>query len=330
VRPAGSLRVDGLSPGVHLFSADFADGSNLNGTVNIPEGPARVTIASPAAAPLAQLRARIQSGRVLEPNGAWDYYRAQNFAGLERASADALIGGALEELGQACVGDYVQSNATGLKRAMLQRAVDAFDRLQTLRPSDPSIDLRKLFCRGRLQIAENRFAEAVVTLEETRKRDPRFACAYNALGVAFQRINRMRESRQAFEAAAKLTPEWGLPPFQIAQQLITAGDLGKAIPYLEKAVSFNPQSVTNRWNLVRVLRLNGNASRAEREALELVRLDPNYPPSYLELGLVYETQGSPAKAVEAYDSYVLLAPNYADTAAVRTRATQLRTGRVAR
>ena len=64
--------------------------------------------------------------------------------------------------------------------------------------------------------------------------------------------------------------------------------------------------------------------RAEREGVELVRLDPNYPPSYLELGQIYEMQGNLAKAAESYDTYVQLAPNYADTAAVRTRATQLR------
>jgi uncharacterized caspase-like protein/tetratricopeptide (TPR) repeat protein len=324
IRPAGTLRVDGLAPGVHLISADFSDGSNLNGTVNLPAGPAKVTIASPAAAPLAQLRSRIQAGRVLEPAGAWEFYRSQTFAGLDRAAAAAAIGSALEELGQACVGDYVQSTATGLKRVMLQRAVDAFERLQLLRPEDRSIALRKQFCQGRVQIAEGRFAEAVVTLEATLKIDPRFACAYNALGVALQRINKMRESRQAFEAAAKLTPEWGLPPFQIAQQLVTAGDPGKAIPYFEKAVAFHPRSVINRWNLVRVLRLAGKASQAEREGAELLRLDPNYAPSYLELGQVYEIQGNATKAAEAYDTYVLLAPNFADTAAVRARANQIR------
>src|SRR5262249_6751984 len=151
--------------------------------------------------------------------GAWDYYRNQTFPVADRAAATALIGGALEELGQACVGDYVQSTATGLKRAMLSRAVDAFERLQTLRPGDGSVEVRKQFCRGRLLIAENRFGEAVSTLEGVVKLDPRFACAYNALGVALGRVNRPKESRLAFETAAKLTPEWGLPPFQIAAQL---------------------------------------------------------------------------------------------------------------
>ena len=131
IRSAGTLRVDALAPGLHIFSADFPNGSSLNGAVTLPEAPARVAIAPPAPSALAQLRARINAGRVLDPNGAWEFYRSQTFAEAERAAAGALIAGALEGAGQACVSDYVQSTATGLKRAMLERAVDAFDRLQT-------------------------------------------------------------------------------------------------------------------------------------------------------------------------------------------------------
>ncbi|HWB95238.1 MAG TPA: tetratricopeptide repeat protein [Bryobacteraceae bacterium] len=324
IRAAGALRVDGLVRGAHAFSADFPDGSSLNGTVVLPEAPSRVTIAPPAASAMAQLRARVNAGQVLGANGAWELYRTQTFAGADRFAAEALMAGVLEEYGQACVSDYVQSMATGLKRAMLQRAVEAFGRLQTMRPNEPSIEARKLFCQGRMLIEETRFAEAITVLQESLKRDPRFACAYNALGVALTRTNRPKESRQAFEAAAKLTPEWGLPLFQIAQQLVSSGDFASAVPYLERAVAYNPRSVVNRWNLAHILRLSGNAGRAEREAADLIRLNPDYPPAYLVLGQARETLGKPLAAAEAYDAYVLLAPNYAGTEEVRARATRLR------
>jgi len=324
IRPAGALRIDAVAPGPHAFSADFPDGASLEGTITLGNVPARVTIASPAASPLAQLKQRLNAGRVLEPNGAWEYYRSQNFTGAAQATATSLMGGALEELGQACVADYVQSTATNLKRAMLQRAVDAYDRLRVLRPNDASLEVRQLFCRGRLQIAESRFSEAVVTLESCLKRDPRFACAHNALGVALARINRPKESRQSFEMAAKLTPEWALPPFQIASQLVAAGELAKALPYLKQAVAYNPRSVGNRWSLVRLNRLLGHNGDAVREATALIQLDPNYAPTYAELGLAYEADRNLDKALEAYDTYVLLAPNFVDSAGVRARATRLR------
>jgi tetratricopeptide (TPR) repeat protein len=324
IRPEGMLRIDELQPGRHMVSADLPDGTTLQGSIAVGDGPARVSLAPAAASPLAQLRGRIDSGRVLEPDGAWEFYHRQTFPAEERAAASAMIGGALEELGQACVVDYVQSTSTALKRAMLQRAVDAYDRLHLLRRDDESIETRRLFCLGRLEIAENRFAEAVATLETSIKRDPGFACSYNALGVALSRMNRPADARRAFEMAARLTPEWALPPFQIASQLMAAGQTANAVPYLEKAVAFNPRALGTRWSLMHANRLLGRTAQAERQAAELVRIDPNYPPTYFELGLAYEAAGNYAKAADAYDAYVLLAPNYADSATVRARAARLR------
>ena len=118
IRPAGTLRVESLAPGPHPFSADFPNGPSLHGFVTLSELPARVSIAPPA---------QPATGPV----------------------AEAATAAALEETGQACVSDYVQSTATGLKRAMLARSLEAFERLQSLRPGDLSIETRKLFCRGR-------------------------------------------------------------------------------------------------------------------------------------------------------------------------------------
>ena len=324
IRAAGTLRIEAVAPGPHAFSADFPDGATLDGTVTLGNNPARVTIASPAASPLAQLRARIRAGQVLEPNGAWDYYRGQNFTGPAKVTATALLSGATEELGQACVNDYVQSTASGLKRELLARSVDAYARLLTLRPKDAGLQARQLFCRGRLLIAEGRFSEAVVTIENSLKLDPGFACSYNALGVALARINRGKEARQAFDRAAKLTPEWALPPFQIASQLIASGDVAKALPYLKQAVAFNPRSTGNRWSLLHAERQLGHISEAIRVGTDLLRLDPNYAPAYPELGLAYEANRDIAKALDAYDTYVLLAPNLVDSNGVKARAARLR------
>lgn len=324
IRAAGTLRVDALAPGRHALSADFLDGSTLQGTVTLGSQPARVSIAAPAPGPLKQLRTRLDAGQILETDGAWDFYRTHTFTGADRIAATTWIAGALEGLGQACVGDYVQSTANGPKRILLQRAVDAYERLKVLRPNDTGLETRQLFCRGRLQVAERRFADAAATLEASAKRDPGFACAYNALGVALAGLNRLKEARQAFETAAKLTPEWALPPFQIASQLIAAGDLANALPYLEKAVSYNPRSVGTRWSLLHLDRVLGRLAEAERQGAELIRLDPNYAPTYLELGQAYEAGRNFAKAVEAYDAYALLAPNYADSNSIRIRANRLR------
>ena len=157
-----------------------------------------------------------------------------------------------------------------------------------------------------------------------QKMDPRFACTYNALGVVYGWLERPQESRRAFETAAKLTPEWGLPVFQIASQLVTSGNLAQARPYLEKAVAYNPRSIEMRWNLLALDRRLGRLRDVEKDAAELIRMNPAYAPTYIELGRAYESSGNAQKAAESYETYIQLAPNFSDSTAVRRRAKQLR------
>ena len=56
--------------------------------------------------------------------------------------------GALEETGQDCVSDYVQSTTNALKRPMFLRAAEAFTALRTLRPSDPSLEAKAAILPG--------------------------------------------------------------------------------------------------------------------------------------------------------------------------------------
>jgi Flp pilus assembly protein TadD len=325
IRSSGELRVEVLQAGAHRLSADFPDGKSLEGSITLASTISRIQIAEPLTDNLSSLRGRIENGRILEADGAWDFYRSHTFAGSQRAIAAALMTGSLEDLGQACVQDYVQSSVAGPKQVMLRRAVDAYERLQELRPNDADLETRKLFCTGRLQIAQGHFADAAGSLQQALRRDPQFACAYNALGVALERLNRAADARAAFETAAKLTPEWALPPSQIASQMIARGELKQALPYLEKAVRSSPRSVSQHWNLLRLNRLLGRLPEVERLAGELADLNPNYAPTYLELGEAYSAARQYAKAAEAYDAYVLLAPNFADATDVRARADRART-----
>jgi uncharacterized caspase-like protein/tetratricopeptide (TPR) repeat protein len=324
LRADGTLRLEGLAAGRHSLAVEFADGETLEGTFALSAAASQMNIPKPAPTLTAALRARISAGQVLEAGGAWDLFQQRGAASGERAAAASLVAAALEEMGQACVSDYVQSTQAGLKRGMLARATEAFGKLQLLRPADKTIEPRRLFCGARLQIADGQFQAAVATLQQVLQRDPDFACAHNALGVALGRLNRPEESRRAFETAARLAPEWALPHFQIASQHIARGEHRQAQALLEKAVKLHPLSVLNRWHLMRVHRLTGRLEDVERDAAELIRLDANYAPTYLELARAREAAGTFTRAAEAYDSYLLLAPNFADSDDVRQRVQQIR------
>jgi tetratricopeptide (TPR) repeat protein len=256
---------------------------------------------------------------------SWEQFSAAAFKPAEKAGATALIVAALEDTGMECVSDYVQSTTNGLKRPMFLRAADAFTKLASLRPADPSLPAKALFCEGRAYIAANEFPQAIAALNRSLELDRDFACSYNALGVALGRTGRNAEARNAFETAAKLTPAWALPPLQIAQQLMNAGDLRGAVAHLEKAVKLNPKAMGIWWSLARVHRMLGNGQDFVRVTDAAIAADRNYAPIYAELGMFYEAARDQARAAQAYDAYLLLAPNFADSAEVRKRVQALRT-----
>ena len=307
--------------GARVLSIDLPGSEPFEQPLTLKAGSNAIDLQKSPELALLRMKASIRSGNVLGPDGVWDQYRAQASAPPQVA---ALVMGALEDTGMECVSDYVQSTTNTLKRAMFLRSAEAFKALSTLRPTDTSLQAKALFCRARAHIAANEFQQAIDSLKQSLAIDPDFACSYNALGVAQSRLGRIEEARRAFETAVKLTPDWALPPLEIARQFITAGDLRSAVSYLEKAAKRNPKAIGISWSLARAHRLLANAEDFLRAANATIAIDRNYAPIYAELGLFYETVRDSAKAAQAYDSYLLLAPNFVDSVDVRKRLQAIR------
>lgn len=314
-----ALRLEGLSPGAHTITAQFPSGAPLEGSIRLNAPTSQLTLRPPAA--LSPLERQVAAGQFRQALSA---FAQQKLSRDEKATAQSRLEAAIESQAQACVSDYVQSTAVGPKAPLLERAVAAFEALKTLRPSDPALETRRLFCQGRLDIASSRFDAAVTNLRAALVRDSNFACAHNALGVAYGRLGKVKEARQAFETAALLTPEWALPPFQIASVLIAAGKVKDALPYLESAVKYNPNSTGTRWSLTHAYRALNRPKEALQSAQDLIRLNPNYAPGYLEIARILDLGGNSAASVAAYEAYLQLAPNFGDSDQVRLRAQELR------
>jgi uncharacterized caspase-like protein/Flp pilus assembly protein TadD len=323
IRPTRDLLI-ATTAGAHAIAIDLPDAGLFEQSVSVTPGQNTLDLQRSPEFALLRLGQSIRRGNVLGTGGAWEQYRAQTFSPVQSAAAASLMMAALEDTGMECVSDYVQSTTNALKRAMFLRSAEAFTALGTLRPGDASLQAKSLFCRARAHIAANEITEAVQTLNRSLAIDPDFACSHNALGVALGRLGRNDEARTAFETAARLTPAWALPPMQIAQQLITAGDLRGAAPHLENAAKLNPRAAGILWSLARVHRLLGNSRDFVRAAEATIALDRNYAPIYLELGLFHETARDSVRAAQAYDSYLLLAPNFGDSAEVRRRVQAIR------
>lgn len=315
IRPTGELTMD-TTVGSHPLSIDIPGQPTFDQTVAFKAGPNVLDLQKSAEFAIYRLQRVIRSGNITGPNGAYELYKTQP----PSAAADALITSALEDAGQECVSDYVQSTTNALKAPIFLRSAQAFQLLKSMRPNDSSLEAKRLFCTARANIAAGEFEQAVDNLNASIRVDNQFACSYNALGVALGRLGKQKEARQAFDQAADLTPAWALPPLQIAQQLIANNDLKGAAPYLEKAAKLNPKAIGIQWTLARIYRLLNRGPDFVRVATAVVNLDRNYAPIYSEIGQYYEATRDYGRAAQAYDAYVLLAPNFVDSNEVRRHA----------
>jgi len=321
IRNNGEIVTAELRPGVRRLSVEEAGQAATEVEVRLIAGANLLDLETAPELAVIRLDRAIATGDV---KAAWERFRTQAWTDQQRPMAAARMAQALEDSGQACVSDYVQSTTIALKAAMFQRAAESFRILHSLRPEDASLEARALFCQGRAQIAGGRFAEAENTLRQSLNLDPNFACAFNALGVAFQRQGRAAEARSAFERARKLTPQWALPPLQLAQLHLAANEPTKALPHLEEAARLFPKAIGIQWSLARLNRVLKRPQPFLAAASAVLAIDPNYAPIYSELGAFHEATGDTAKAAQAYDLYLTLAPNFSDSNLIRDRAQKLR------
>ena len=140
---------------------------------------------------------------------------------------------------------------------------------------------------------------------------PKYGEPYFALGEAYRKSGRAEEAIRAYRQAINLAPNDPRPYSAVSSLLLERGDPDRAIAILEPAV----EKMIEDTSL-----LNGLAvlySRKQRfdDALRLlsnaVRLKPDEPLSWVNLGVSLEAKGDLKGAEAAYRQALLLQPDFA-------------------
>jgi tetratricopeptide (TPR) repeat protein len=331
IRPDGNLIVDGLSAGNQELSVDLPGAETLKQTVALsaartvldlnPATPPRAAVKS---SPLVgQIKEAIANGKVLEPGGAWPLYQQlkretpddPQRAGIEIAMIDEM-----DEIGQQSVNNYVRTSAAPLSANQLRQASEAYANLKTLKPSDPQVEAKSLFAAARVLLAEAKAKQAIALLEKSLAVDPKTACPYNALGVAYEKTNDIEKALNFYKRAVQLAPNWSLPHHRLGLQYFARGKVKEAQREFSAARDADPAFLQARWWNAHTYSQQGRYAEAEREAKELIALAPNYTPAYAELGIIYQAVRRYDSAAEVFDEYLKVSTD-TTAGAVTTRAT---------
>ncbi len=99
-----------------------------------------------------------------------------------------------------------------------------------------------LFQKGRAHLKEGRAAQATVSLEKAKRREPDKASIREALGIAYFRIQRYEEAEREFRAVLELSPTDDYAHYALGRCLEKRGRAAEANGHYKLASRMRPGS----------------------------------------------------------------------------------------
>jgi Flp pilus assembly protein TadD len=98
-----------------------------------------------------------------------------------------------------------------------------------------------LFQKGREQLRNGMPAQATVSLEKAKRREPKSRSIREALGIAYFRLSRWQEAEAEFRVLVELSPadEWA--HYALGRALANQGRRKEATPHFKLARSLTPK-----------------------------------------------------------------------------------------
>jgi len=102
-------------------------------------------------------------------------------------------------------------------------------------------DTYELFQRGRAHLRSGMAAQATVSLEKAKRREPRSRSIREALGIAYFRLGRWQEAEAEFRALVDLAPADEFAHYALGRALLNQGRRREAMPHVKLARSLRPK-----------------------------------------------------------------------------------------
>jgi Flp pilus assembly protein TadD len=103
-------------------------------------------------------------------------------------------------------------------------------------------DTYDLFQKGRAHLRKGMAAQASVSLEKAKRREPNKASIREALGIAYFRMHRWAEAESEFRAILELAPADDYAHYALGRSLEKQGKTAEANRHYKLASSLRPDS----------------------------------------------------------------------------------------
>lgn len=139
------------------------------------------------------------------------------------------------------------------------------------------------------------YDQALFSYQKALKIDPRYAGAYNNLGVLYYKKGRYEEAIGELKRATEITPDYPGARF-----------LEKSISELEREVEKKPDDIRAHWELAFRYQKRGYPGLAALEFREVTRINPRITEAHYQLGSYYLSIGREKEAIREYEEALAL------------------------
>jgi tetratricopeptide (TPR) repeat protein len=159
----------------------------------------------------------------------------------------------------------------------------------------------------------NRYEDSIPFAERFVALAPDDADGHIRLGWGLGMAGRFRDAVLAYRRALKLKPDDGAAIYQIGLFHYEAGDYTEAIEALEKSIRLQPDSSADAHSVIVMARMMlGDLPGAIRAGEEAVKLNPELPETWHNLGQTYLETGQLEKSVASLEKVFQFGPGNPD------------------
>lgn len=179
--------------------------------------------------------------------------------------------------------------------------------------------------QGMRLLAERKSDEGMQSLGAALKLYPNYFDAHLALGLELLRLQRYGEATRELEQARTVNPKDGRVYYWFGRLLFEQRKYALAATVFAAAVQLNPSNGDAQWRRGMALIEAGQLNEAEAALLSADKIsDHKLAVVYPQLARVYEYRGERARAADALEQYLKLAPDAKNAEAIREAIKKLR------
>jgi tetratricopeptide (TPR) repeat protein len=196
-----------------------------------------------------------------------------------------------------------------------ESAVDSYLKAATVDPSDPE----PLFLTGKLFLDVGKASEARDQFQRVLAINKDYPLVNYNLGRAAFSLGSTKEALDQVQIEMKKNPRLADPHLLAAEIYDQSGQYTLCASEYQRAVKIRPQGSMMYVRMARCYRLSGSLEAAVSMVNIANSQESGNPEVWKEQGLIFEAKGDRIRAIEAFEQYLVLAPNAPDADQVRAK-----------